>query len=217
MKKPPCWGGWRKGASCVMKSGSQDRRSEMPLDDQTEIEFDEAWYLARNLDVLLKKDGGHWESGLAHYLAHGRNEGRKPRPDYNYDLEAAYTQHNGGNYLSPTELSFSETTLRGAAIIGSCLMNGLHAEFQRNTTAPIDMFLVNGASSPPELMADEIAAYDFQVVQVPLRSVISDDAFIRLSRASPAECEKALTDAAERLAFLIKRRMAWNETHGLLT
>lgn len=49
----------------------------MPLDEQSEIEFDEAWYLSRYPDIAKAVQSGRWPSGLDHFLRHGRDEGRK--------------------------------------------------------------------------------------------------------------------------------------------
>jgi len=42
------------------------------------LEFDEDWYLQQNPDVALAIREGRGKSGLEHYLAHGRKEGRQP-------------------------------------------------------------------------------------------------------------------------------------------
>jgi hypothetical protein len=44
------------------------------------IDFDEEWYLRRYPDVALALKERPGSSGLAHYLLHGRNEGRLPAP-----------------------------------------------------------------------------------------------------------------------------------------
>ena len=47
----------------------------------THATFDEAAYLAANVDVALAVSSGEFQSGLQHYLAFGRSEGRLLRPD----------------------------------------------------------------------------------------------------------------------------------------
>lgn len=44
-----------------------------------EIDFDEAWYLTRYPDVAAAVAAGSCPSGYAHYLSHGKDEGRLPR------------------------------------------------------------------------------------------------------------------------------------------
>jgi len=46
--------------------------------DQDEIDFDEEWYLQSYPDVAKAVAAGHIGSGRQHYLAHGREEGRRP-------------------------------------------------------------------------------------------------------------------------------------------
>lgn len=50
--------------------------------DQGEINFDEEWYLLAYPDVARAVAAGEVGSGLQHYLAHGRQEGRKPRAEF---------------------------------------------------------------------------------------------------------------------------------------
>lgn len=47
--------------------------------DLLAAEFDEDFYLHQNPDIALAITEGHFPSGFAHYLLHGRMEGRKPR------------------------------------------------------------------------------------------------------------------------------------------
>jgi hypothetical protein len=44
------------------------------------LEFDEEWYLQQNPDVATAVHEGRGKSGLEHYLAYGRNEGRLAVP-----------------------------------------------------------------------------------------------------------------------------------------
>lgn len=44
------------------------------------LQFDEEWYLRRYPDVARAIEEGRGKSGLEHYLAHGRSEGRLPLP-----------------------------------------------------------------------------------------------------------------------------------------
>jgi len=49
---------------------------------ESPAEFDEAWYLLTYPDVARAVEIGEVASGLAHYVAHGRQEGRKPGPPF---------------------------------------------------------------------------------------------------------------------------------------
>ena len=69
------------------------------MDNIRPSNFDEAWYIYQNPDVAKSLGAGGWSSGLDHYLAHGRREGRLPSPilqmssgeEYKY-LSARQTQ-----------------------------------------------------------------------------------------------------------------------------
>ena len=51
-----------------------------PAADDDEIAFDETYYLATNPDIAAAVAKGGFPSGLSHYRAHGRLEGRLPVP-----------------------------------------------------------------------------------------------------------------------------------------
>src|SRR5271167_4513267 len=51
-----------------------------PPDGGEAVEFDEEWYLGRYPDVARAVSEGRESSGLAHFLTHGRQEGRHPVP-----------------------------------------------------------------------------------------------------------------------------------------
>jgi hypothetical protein len=53
------------------------------------IDFDEEWYLQRYPDVALALKEQPGSSGLAHYLLHGRQEGRLPVPPVETNNAAA--------------------------------------------------------------------------------------------------------------------------------
>ena len=189
-------------------------------------DFDESWYLSQNQDVALDVRAGGWKSGLEHYLAHGRNEGRRPFPplgdpastNTEPNLRDSYPKHNGGNYLVPCDLSVTKTTLRRIALIGSCFLEswGFHRSNPANCVA--DLIVMNNAgvlSEPPD--ASGLQPYDFIVVQIPLRTVLKDAALWHLPNDSLDLYEQAYKQACDFLDFQLKSKMQWNLQRGLLS
>ncbi len=144
-----------------------------------------------------------------------------PRPrgaDRYPELADMFPQNNGANYLYPTALRKTESTLRRVAIIGSCFMQSFRYHNKNPSGCPVDMFLVNNAGHPPEWPGtpDNPEPYDFLIVQIGLR-FIAPDAVWRLPYTDPASFQREFDLAVERLAFQVKRRMEWNVAHGQLT
>src|SRR5690349_19130683 len=51
-------------------------------DTESDLDFDEEFYLAIYPDVAEAVANGVWPRGYDHYIAHGRSEGRRRRPDF---------------------------------------------------------------------------------------------------------------------------------------
>lgn len=197
-----------------------DRISQSsPLDEQT--------YLGRYADVAAEVAAGRWASGREHYLARGQAEGRRPGPP-GIPLDADLTprarsgvelfaRHNGAAYLAPDDLTVTEVHPRRIAMVGSCLLDQWRLHEGNPSGCAVDFFLTNNMARLPELDRDQIRAWDFQLVQLPLRGVLHDHLFWRLSYAD-AEGHRALLDQAKRtIDALLDAQMTCNREHGLLT
>jgi FkbH-like protein len=68
-------------------------------------------------------------------------------------------------------------------------------------------------SDPPQL-PDE---YDFQIVQMDLRSIIPEAAYFRLSYHDEDSYRRLFAQSKRRLSFALKSIMRWNVEHGMLT
>jgi FkbH-like protein len=205
------------------------------------VEFDETWYLSQNQDVALSVKSGGWDSGLEHYIAHGRAEGRLPRSPETHgksngvasdvlptgggpasgnqiepSLSELYPKHNGKCFLNPCDLSVTTVPIHRIALIGSCFLQswGFHKSNPSNCIA--DLVIANNAGGLPDPPGTEGAQqYDFQIIQVPLRSVLRDATLWHIG--SSDRHELAFDQASEYLAFQLESRMQWNLKNGLLT
>lgn len=87
-------------------------------------------------------------------------------------------------YRCPTDLTVTPTQLRRVIIVGGCLMtNWSGALKDMQPACKSDYFLFNNVQRLPENPPAKIDEYDFQVVSVPLRSVLPDRSYFRLSYA----------------------------------
>jgi FkbH-like protein len=80
-----------------------------------------------------------------------------------------------------------------------------------------DFLLFNRAQIFPENLPHPVDEYDFQVVSIPLRSVLPDASFFRLSYKDTGAYQTLFDESQERLFRFHSDAMAWNKNHGLLT
>ena len=141
-----------------------------------EAGFDEAWYLRRYPDIARAVANGGCASGLAHYRAHGRGEGRRTR-SVDPDLwQRLHKMHRGAGYLDPTDLLVTELHPRRVAMIGSCQMELWRFEETNPSGCPVDMLTVNNIATLPDRLREDvpIGDYDYQIIQLPLRFIVGD-------------------------------------------
>jgi FkbH-like protein len=130
-------------------------------------------------------------------------------------LPAAHEKHNGAAFLAPTELAIAPLQLTRVAFVGSChLVNwGFHAN--NPSGAPVDVINTNYGSRPPPY--DPERPYDFQVVQLPLRSLIPEGFLGNLPISTEDAHRDAYAAACDRMEFQLQNLMTWNTSHGVLT
>jgi FkbH-like protein len=197
------------------------------------IEFDERWYVLQNQDVALAIAEGRCASGLSHYLEHGRYEGRKPVPGTaisrssdapvhrgaaaadvdpaEQSLDHLAPRHSGSKYLTPSDLRVSPCPIRRAMVIGSCFVQALRfgGEWE------VDFHLTNNMSRLPDAPPQDFASYDFQVIQIALRSVLPDAALWHLPYADLGQHTALFESVRSRLALQLQSLLAWNRNFGI--
>jgi FkbH-like protein len=121
-------------------------------------------------------------------------------------------------FRCPPDLGVTPLHPRRIVIIGSCLASGWPAAFKTaETGCPADYILFNNYAQLAERPPQPVEDYDFQVVQLPIRSVLPDHAFFRMDYNDLAVYEKLLEDAKQRLSQFLAAAMRWNIDHGMLT
>jgi FkbH-like protein len=125
--------------------------------------------------------------------------------------------HDNFRYRVPRDLAVSPTPLRRVLIVGSCMAAPFQALVQGATPGcPTDYVLFNNLSELPDAPPRPVADYDFQFVQIPLRSVLPDHLYFR-TPADPAAWQRVFDEACERLGQFLAAALRWNAAHGLLT
>lgn len=126
-------------------------------------------------------------------------------------------RHQGAGFLVPTDLARSPTPLRRVALIGSCMLEAWELAAARPAGVHVDEILVNNLAALPPRTPEQIEAYDFQVVQLPIRSLMRVDQLWHLPLADLEVYAEAFAEACWGLERLLEVWLPWNEQHGLLT
>jgi HAD superfamily phosphatase (TIGR01681 family) len=121
-------------------------------------------------------------------------------------------------YRCPQDLAVTPLTLRRVLVVGSCLLMEW-PDFIKTATpgCPCDFLFLSTMAQLPANPPEPAEAYDFQVVQIPLRAVLPDGTFFRLSYSDVDGYEKCLRWAKGRLSRFLEAAMRWNLEYGILT
>jgi FkbH-like protein len=121
-------------------------------------------------------------------------------------------------YRCPQDLAITPLTLRRVLVVGSCLVMEW-PDFIKTATpsCPCDYLVFNNIAQLPTHPPRAADTYDFQLVQIPLRSVLPDGTFFQLSYSDRDGYEKLFEMAKRRLSQFLEAAMRWNVEHGILT
>lgn len=127
-------------------------------------------------------------------------------------------KHNSPTYSSPADLAVTVDAVAHVAFVGACFMESWIEPIKSviKSTA-IDYYLFNNAAKLPQLSEGQVRAYAFQVIQVPLRSVLPETTYLALPYDDKASFLRLFEESKLRLAQLLDAALAWNREHGLLT
>lgn len=121
-------------------------------------------------------------------------------------------------YRCPVELKLTPSVFRRCLVIGSCLSSAFPELFR--TAQPrceSDFILINYMSLLPDAPPQPVDAYDFQFLQIPLRSLLHEGQYLRLNYDQP-EAYRAMFDACcDALTGVLPEYLKWNVQHGLLS
>jgi FkbH-like protein len=128
------------------------------------------------------------------------------------------THHDDYHYRVPHDLSLSATKLQRVLVIGSCLVGGV-PDYIRSVMpdCAVDYILFNNLSELPETPPHPADSYDFQFIQIPLRSVLRDYFYFRAADTAPETWEQIFEQSRDQLLLFLNTALRWNASFGLLT
>ncbi len=142
----------------------------------------------------------------------------------NYQTRSAFLKqtlfnlHNAAAALNPMELGGAPAHLpRKALVVGHSAALEWQFQHRNPTNTPVDLVLVNQPAGLPERTDAELAEYDFQIVQIPLRSVFPDHSLWGGSAKSDAEMEAIFQRSAATLKALFSQYLQYNKQANLLS
>lgn len=123
-----------------------------------------------------------------------------------------------GDFLFPRDLEVNPTHLNRVLFIGSCLSRDYVIKFRKiNPTGTYDYILFNNAADLPEKSNEEIQQYDFQYIQIPLRSVLTD-AVIRIADNDSADSPIDWIELGKyNIDKMLEKAMSYNTQANVLT
>jgi FkbH-like protein len=125
---------------------------------------------------------------------------------------------NTADFLFPRDLEVTATEFEKIMFVGSCLAEAYVQQFRERFPSVIcDFVLFNNAADLPVRTSEEIAGYDLQYIQIPLRSVLTD-AVIRIADNDKSESPINWIDLGKQnISLMLKAAMGYNSNGSLLT
>lgn len=121
-------------------------------------------------------------------------------------------------YRCPTDLALTSKPLRRVMVIGQCLTVAWPKVLMNLASGcECDFMLFNNTQELPPTLPHPATEYDFQLVQLPLRSILPDSSYFRLSYSDVSSYERLFDEAVERLSQFLASALRWNKEQGLLT
>jgi FkbH-like protein len=127
-----------------------------------------------------------------------------------------FAQHNGPRYRTPIDLQITPDEGLRFLVLGGCLAEAFpQVASIINSAFRGDFVLVNNFDPLPELPAAHASQYDFQIVHIPLRTILGN-AFFQLPDDG-TQHEEFLRQTEEYLRRYLSNVLTLNVKHKLLT
>jgi FkbH-like protein len=122
------------------------------------------------------------------------------------------------DFLFPKDLEVTPTKLNKVLFIGSCLSRDYVIKFRNmHQSVTYDYILFNNAADLPDKSTEQINDYDFQYIQLPLRSVLTD-AIIRIADNDSADSPIDWIELGKHnIDAMLEKAMSYNSQANLLT
>jgi FkbH-like protein len=127
-----------------------------------------------------------------------------------------FARHNGARYRAPADLQVTPTPAARFLVVGGCLAQPFpEIAALVDPRMQGDFLLVNNFDAFPELPEDQVAQYEFQILHIPLRTILGQ-AFFRLPDDGSRH-EEFLRQTQEYLARYLANALKLNRERKLLT
>ncbi len=121
-------------------------------------------------------------------------------------------------FRNPVDLAVTPTEMRRVLLVGSCLLVGWPGILEiASPPCPADYVLFNNASQLGPAPPLPPKAYDFQIIQITLRTVLPENTYFRLNYTDIAAYQALFEAARERMVQSLDAAMRWNRDHGILS
>jgi len=123
----------------------------------------------------------------------------------------------GEHYATPTTLALTPSPIHRVLVIGSCLASGLPIAFENAfVDCKADFVLVNNLSPLPDSLPAEVGEYDFQIVQIPLRSVMPEAGYLLLNFHDISGYKTFFDVCCSKIDASLQEYLKWNVSSALL-
>jgi FkbH-like protein len=130
--------------------------------------------------------------------------------------QALFARHNGASYRTPTDLQMTPDSGIKFLVVGACMAEPFpQVAAMMNKDFKGDFLLLNNFDSFVEIPTDQAAEYDFQIIHLPLRTILGN-AYFRLPDDGSRH-EEFLQQTQDYLARYLTNVMKLNTEHKLLT
>jgi FkbH-like protein len=129
---------------------------------------------------------------------------------------ALFAQHNGARYRTPSDLQVTPDSELRFLVIGGCLAQPfVEVAALMNKNFKGDFILLNNFDRLPETPPAPAAQYDFQIIHIPLRTILGQ-AYFRLPDDG-SEHERFLRQTEDLLARYLSNVLKWQSADKLLS
>lgn len=131
---------------------------------------------------------------------------------------AQRTVHLGGPSLFrvPPDLSVESSGPHKVLVLGECVAVWIGGGSE-SIDCSHDFILINNYSVLPDTPPSALVSYDFQLIQIPLRSVLPEWEYLEIPFSDENGWQLLLDNSCSRLTQAFDGAMRYNTEHGLLT
>jgi FkbH-like protein len=121
-------------------------------------------------------------------------------------------------YRLPEFLERSNVKPKKVSLIGSCLLDSWGTPIKAACPGlKINRIVFNNSSQLPEMTKEEAATYDFNILQVPLRSILPESSYLNLKFSDKEGHERLFQDTCQIMRYNLDALLKYNEQFGVLS